>query len=287
MEAFSRPFIGIPDAVRADLMRRIRTECPDSGLRDVFEHLWLRGLLSGAIGADQNSKANAKPAKKETPKAILNKLVTALDAGQRVVKRLIQAKWDGGRYVAGMAGCARTWPTQMMQFETTPRVQQYFSTRYKLRFICTSNHATETIHPNSCFETAIQRHDLALAQAYIQSDADNPSFHGVEGDIMLKDAYCPLTLKLGPEVEYELVSRVLYHPTDSTAPTAVGYYTTQTRIGNRRSRSNTRAELDADSAKVPALPPPSLVPDSNEQEPWIRKFYADPTRTRRKMLSRG
>jgi hypothetical protein len=114
MEAFFRPFIGMPDAVRADLMRRIRTECPDSGLRDVFEHLWLRGLLSGAIGADKNSKANDKPAKKEAPKAILNKLVTALDAGQRVVQRLIQAKWDGGRYVAGMAGCARTWPTQMM-----------------------------------------------------------------------------------------------------------------------------------------------------------------------------
>ncbi|KAJ7823116.1 hypothetical protein B0H13DRAFT_2376254 [Mycena leptocephala] len=378
LEAFFRPFIGMPDAVRADLMRRIRTECPDSGLRDVFEHLWLRGLLSGAIGADKNSKANDKPAKKETPKAVLNKLVTALDAGQRVVKRLIQAKWDGGRYVAGMAGCARTWPTQMMQFETTPRVQQYFSTRYKLKYICTSNHATETIHPNSCFETAIQRHDLAHAQAYIQSDADNPSLaevlmhsiprhrYGtrrgrsgayihehesslvclhlscnegeaalvsistewplllrifpqlprVEGDIMLKDAYCPLTLKLGPEVEYELVSRVLYHPTESTAPTAVGHYTTQTRIGNRsyvyndldrngalaelgplhlledidplvisviylrRSRSNTttrtRAELEADSAKVPALPPPSLVPDSDEQEPWIRELYADP-----------
>jgi hypothetical protein len=50
---------------------------------------------------------------------------------------------------------------------------------------------------------------------------------------MLKDTYCPLTLRLGPEVEYELVSRVLYHPTNSTAPTAVGHYTTQTRIGNR------------------------------------------------------
>jgi hypothetical protein len=81
----------------------------------VFEHFWLRGLLSGAIMAEKNPKANDKPAKKETPKALLNKLVTALDAGQRIVKRLIQAKWDRGRYVAGMAGCARTWPTQMMQ----------------------------------------------------------------------------------------------------------------------------------------------------------------------------
>jgi hypothetical protein len=115
MEAFFRPFIGMSDAVRADLMRRIRTECPDSGLRDVFEHFWLRGLLSGAIMAEKNPKANDKPAKKETPKALLNKLVTALDAGQRVVKRLIQAKWDGGRYVAGMAGCARTWPTTPRQ----------------------------------------------------------------------------------------------------------------------------------------------------------------------------
>jgi hypothetical protein len=34
--------------------------------------------------------------------------------------------------------------------------------------------------------------------------------------------------------------------------------------------------LEADFAKVPALPPPSLVPDSDEQEQWIRDLYADP-----------
>jgi DNA-directed RNA polymerase subunit RPC12/RpoP len=48
-----------------------------------------------------------------------------------------------------------------------------------LKYICTSNHATETVHPNTCFETAIQRHDLALAQAYIPTDVDNPSLAAV------------------------------------------------------------------------------------------------------------
>jgi hypothetical protein len=108
MEAYFRAFTSMSDGARAELLRRIRTECRNTGLQDVFEHFWLRGLLSGAILSE-------KPAKKESPKALQNKLVAALDAGQKNVKRLIETKWDKGRFVAGMAGCARTWPTQMVQ----------------------------------------------------------------------------------------------------------------------------------------------------------------------------
>ncbi|KAJ7604282.1 hypothetical protein DFH06DRAFT_1310588 [Mycena polygramma] len=49
LEAYFRVFVAMGDVVRGELLRRIRTEASDAGLRDVFEHLWLRGLLSGAI----------------------------------------------------------------------------------------------------------------------------------------------------------------------------------------------------------------------------------------------
>ncbi|KAJ7732048.1 hypothetical protein DFH07DRAFT_781036 [Mycena maculata] len=44
MEAFFRAFVSMSDAVRTDFLRRIRTECQGTGLQDVFEHFWLRGL---------------------------------------------------------------------------------------------------------------------------------------------------------------------------------------------------------------------------------------------------
>lgn len=50
---------------------------------------------------------------------------------------------------------------------------------------------------------------------------------------MLKDAYCPLILNLGFDVEYELIARVLYHGSADKAATAVGHCITQTRIGDR------------------------------------------------------
>ncbi|KAJ6468148.1 hypothetical protein C8R47DRAFT_990106 [Mycena vitilis] len=109
LEAYFRAFTSMSDAVRAELLRRIRTECRGTGLQDVFEHFWLRALLSGAVPPTD------KPAKKEKPNDIRNKLLAALDAGQKNVKRLIETKWDNGRFVAGMVGCARTWPTQMIQ----------------------------------------------------------------------------------------------------------------------------------------------------------------------------
>ncbi|KAJ7660274.1 hypothetical protein DFH06DRAFT_1401711 [Mycena polygramma] len=174
LEAYFRVFASMPDAVRAELLRRIRTECRGTGLQDVFEHFWLRGLHSGAVASNDKSTSE-KSTKKDNPNAIQTKLIAALYAGQKNVKRLIETKWDKGRFVAGMVGCARTWPTQMIQFETTLRVQHYFSPRYKLKYICASNHVTDNFHPDMCFEFPVHRHDLALAQAYIKPGAENPS----------------------------------------------------------------------------------------------------------------
>ncbi|KAJ6632035.1 hypothetical protein B0H10DRAFT_1937756 [Mycena sp. CBHHK59/15] len=95
MEAIFRAFIVMSDGVRAEFLRRIRTECPNSGLRDIVEHFWLCGLLSGAIiGLEKSGK------KKETPSSLHGTLIIALDAGQRNVKHLIHTKWGAGQYVA-------------------------------------------------------------------------------------------------------------------------------------------------------------------------------------------
>ncbi|KAJ7165468.1 hypothetical protein C8R43DRAFT_946165 [Mycena crocata] len=53
----------------------------------------------------------------------------------------------------------------------------------------------------------------------------------IQGDIVLKDVYCPLTMHLGSEVEYELIARVIYSGPRNSG--AVGHYTTQIRIGDR------------------------------------------------------
>ncbi|KAJ7451365.1 hypothetical protein FB451DRAFT_1525745 [Mycena latifolia] len=374
MEAIFRAFVTMSDAVRGELLRRIRTECPSkSGLRDIFEHFWLRGLLSGAISASDPS------AKKESSKSLHSKLVTALDAGQRNVKRLIQTRWDGGEFVAGMPGCARTWTTQMVQMDTTQRLRQYFGVHYRLKYVCGSNHVTENIHPQVYYEFPIYRDDLALAQGFIPPGIDQPSledllvhsiprdrygprpgrsaafihqvetslacphascsdghasllsistdwplilrvspnFARVEGaDETFRDVSCPLIMKVGPDVEYELISRVIY--SGSMAAGAVGHYTTQLRIGNstymyndllrdgalaylgplhlleefhpqttfviylRRSReertTRTVNDLEADRAKIPAKAAPFPVGDSdNEAENQVgRPAASDP-----------
>jgi hypothetical protein len=44
----------------------------------------------------------------------------------------------------------------------------------------------------------------------------------------VKDLYCPLVLNLGPDIEYELISRVFY--IGPTHDGAVGHYITETRV---------------------------------------------------------
>lgn len=114
LEAYFRAFIAMGDGVRGDLLRKIRADAPNTGLRDVFEHLWLRGLLSGAIIAP---KSTAQPSKE--------KLGHALVAGQLNVMRLISTKWDGGEFTPGMPGCSRTWLNQMITVSSRFRSKEW------------------------------------------------------------------------------------------------------------------------------------------------------------------
>lgn len=119
LEAYFRAFVGMGEAVRADFLRRIRTETPDTGIRDVAEHLWLRGLRSGIIESPSHhrskssKKTTASSISKDIAKPSKTKLVDSLLAGQLNVKRLIETKWDRGTYAPGMAGCSRTWLNKM------------------------------------------------------------------------------------------------------------------------------------------------------------------------------
>ncbi|KAJ7203108.1 hypothetical protein GGX14DRAFT_570367 [Mycena pura] len=279
LEAYFRAFGCMSEAIRAEFLRRTRAEAPLTGLRDIIEHFWLRGLLSGAVPSKDYPET----------KAVHARLVTALDAGQRNVKRLLNTRWDSATFVPGMPGCARTWLNQMITRETTPRIQRYFGTQDTLHYICPSNHSMDKLLPEIHLEIGINGADLSLVQ---ETDADQPSLEeylnrriprerfgssrsssfaplhmvhkiascshancdseaeltsistewplllritpvwdqrGVsDQDSSLKDLYCPLVLNLGPDVEYELISRVFY--IGPTHDGAIGHYITETRV---------------------------------------------------------
>ncbi|KAJ7160010.1 hypothetical protein C8R43DRAFT_1177615 [Mycena crocata] len=267
LEAYFRIFVAMGDAVRAEFLRRIRTDAPNTGLRDVVEHLWLRGLLSGLINQKSKTPKDTHPSMK--------KLNDALLAGQLNVKRLIASKWDGGEFVAGMASCSRTWLNQMVTMETSRDVQKYFGLAH------TTHHIGTT--PG----------DLFLAQAYIDPESQRPSLqdylvHAIPRvrygtsrtvnyspvhsappipcshpachatptvirsvstewplifridplwrsynsklDEPLQEVSCPLTLRLSDEVEYELIARVIFYP---GGPNSVGHYVTKARLWNK------------------------------------------------------
>ncbi|KAJ7438874.1 hypothetical protein FB451DRAFT_1415998 [Mycena latifolia] len=199
LEAYFRAFVAMGDAVRADFLRRIRADAPETGLRTVVEHLWLRGLLSDII----ESPARAQPLKKggkssATSKGVTKpskkKLAHALVAGQLNVKMLIETKWDGGRFVAGMAGCS-------------------------------------------------------LPAAHI-----DPELPGL---------VCPLVLKLGADVEYQLISRVVYIAPDD--PTLAGHYVTKTRLKNSTYFYN---DLQRDGA-LTEIGPLYLLEEHDRATSWV------------------
>ncbi|KAJ6499835.1 hypothetical protein DFH09DRAFT_1102906 [Mycena vulgaris] len=92
-----------------EFLGRIPVEAPDIGLRDVVEHLWLRGLLSGSIASSDPTSKN--PAKPDT-----RKLGNALLAGQLNVKNLIETKWAGGVFSA-------------VQFQSPARTRVFWSNK--------------------------------------------------------------------------------------------------------------------------------------------------------------
>ncbi|KAJ7740792.1 hypothetical protein B0H16DRAFT_1728796 [Mycena metata] len=289
LEAYFRVFIAMGDAARGDLLRRIRGDAPTTGLRDVFEHLWLRGLLSGAI-------ASTKSSSKVVPSAV--KLGHALVAGQLNVKRLISTKWDAGQLSDGMPGCARTWLNQMITTDTTNTVQKYFGIRHALHYTCPKGHWTTQTNSTVWVENGVNHGDIFLAHQYIPEHShqpsladylihsipcqrlendmrllhqeppivcSNPDCHGGEATMAAvstdwplilrmdpishtpnlslvsdrREIACPLVLKLGGQVEYELVARVIY--IGPTADGSLGHYVTKTRLkGNTYMYDDTR-----------------------------------------------
>ncbi|KAJ7754779.1 hypothetical protein B0H16DRAFT_1886485 [Mycena metata] len=289
LEAYFRVFIAMGDAARGDLLRRIRGDAPMTGLRDVFEHLWLRGLLSGAI-------ATTKSSSNVVPSAV--KLGHALVAGQLNVKRLISTKWDAGQLSDGMPGCARTWLNQMITTDTTNTVQKYFGIRHALHYTCPKAHLTTQTNSTVWVENGISHGDIFLAHHYIPESShqpslanylvhsiprqrlgndmrllhqeppivcSNPDCHGGEATMAAvstdwplilrmdpishtpnlslvsdrREIACPLVMKLGGQVEYELVARVIY--IGPTADGSLGHYVTKTRLkGNTYMYDDTR-----------------------------------------------
>ncbi|KAJ7036408.1 hypothetical protein C8F04DRAFT_1181418 [Mycena alexandri] len=164
LETYFRAFIAMGDGVRGDLLRKIRADAPNTGLRDVFEHLWLRGLLSGAIIAP---KSTAQPSKE--------KLGHALVAGQLNVMRLISTKWDGGEFTPGMPGCSRTWLNQMITMDTTKGIEKYFGIVHTLRYTCVAAHSTAQVHTEISVENGMHHGDVFLAHHHLPVGSYTPS----------------------------------------------------------------------------------------------------------------
>ncbi|KAJ6523199.1 hypothetical protein B0H19DRAFT_1277063 [Mycena capillaripes] len=164
MEAYFRAFIAMGDAVRSAFLRRIRAEAPNTGLRDVLEHMWLRGLLSGAIIGPKST----------VTKPSATKLNYALQAGQLNVKRLIETKWDGGQFAAGMAGCARTWVNQKFTTETTRSIEKYFGISHTIHHSCPLNHSTSKIAAYISVENGMHHGDFFVAGGHIRDGSHQP-----------------------------------------------------------------------------------------------------------------
>lgn len=102
LELFYRGLTTISEADRHEFARCVRYD-DKSGLRDVFEHLWRRGTLTGGISSGK------KPSKTN-----LATLDSALSIGQKKVMSLISGKWDLALESPGMPGCPRTWVNRMI-----------------------------------------------------------------------------------------------------------------------------------------------------------------------------
>ncbi|KAJ7248071.1 hypothetical protein C8J57DRAFT_1522623 [Mycena rebaudengoi] len=273
LEAYFRAFGCMSDAVRAEFLRRIRTEAADTGLLDIMEHFWLRGLL--APGASQRSSRKAYDCARYWPTE--RKATSQYEMGQCNIR-----SWDAGM---------REDVVEPNDNKTTPRIQRSFGTQNTLHYICHLNHSAARLLSEINLEIGIHGEDLSLVQQ-MEPGTDRPSLEeylirriprerygssrsssfsplhivhptmpcsdpncdadaelasistewplllrvtpvwGQRGDSdqdpSLKDLYCPLVLNLGPDVEYEMISRVFY--IGPTHDGAIGHYITETRV---------------------------------------------------------
>ncbi|KAJ7704039.1 hypothetical protein B0H17DRAFT_1193958 [Mycena rosella] len=254
------------------------------------------------------------------------KLIVALEAGQLNVKALIETKWDRGEFVAGMAGCSRTWLNQMVAMDTTQKVKKYFGVQHTIHHLCAMKHSIPAPHREISTEIGIHFGDLLLSQAYVQQESGrpllddylmrsiprerfgtsrttmyrplhselpipcpHPSCNGAgavvtsvstEWPLLLRldplwrsrdaavdpdlhEVVCPLVLKLGRDVEYRLISRVVFIPPRN--PDSIGHYVTKTRV-----KVNTYFYNDCQrNGSLTELGPLCLLEEHDRTTSWV------------------
>ncbi|CAK5278930.1 unnamed protein product [Mycena citricolor] len=143
-------------------MALIRTDAASTGLRDIFEHFWTRGIASGEWSSSYLHGKNFR----NTSRPSMHWLNACLYFGQQHAKLLLSRIWDGGDRVDGQPGCCRTWMNQMLRIDTTLAIQSQFGIGYQVHFTCKAHmrhQTTQFIRPK--IEFGLHRDDILIAQA--------------------------------------------------------------------------------------------------------------------------
>ncbi|CAK5269038.1 unnamed protein product [Mycena citricolor] len=162
LEALYRSFTSLSTTQRSDLMALIRTDAASTGLRDIFEHFWTRGIASGEWSSSYLHGKNFR----NTSRPSMHWLNACLYFGQQRAKLLLSRIWDGGDRVDGQPGCCRTWMNQMLRIDTTLAIQNQFGIGYQVHFTCKAHmrhQTTQFIRPK--IEFGLHRDDILIAQA--------------------------------------------------------------------------------------------------------------------------
>ncbi|KAJ7200417.1 hypothetical protein GGX14DRAFT_572180 [Mycena pura] len=289
LEALFRAFVFLDKDARAELMQVVREESPESGLRSIIEHFWLRlGCIGGMHGDHPPELSNSEAS-----------LMDTLLAGQECVKSFLASggKWESAIYNPGMASISSVWLKKMVEIDTTTHVQVYFSVAHTTTRVCPAQHTTTQTHPLLSSDDFVFCLDFITAQAYANQESgllslqdcllhtiprirnanhngNGPAYrtlHDAEKSpcscegctesavvdsvttswplilriqplwnsahypeyAHLPQMACPLSLSLGPEVEYALVALVDFLSGERSGPTAaVGHYVAKTRVGD-------------------------------------------------------
>ncbi|KAJ6567536.1 hypothetical protein B0H10DRAFT_1965316 [Mycena sp. CBHHK59/15] len=190
MEALFRAFVFVSDAVRAEFLCRIRTEGAKTGLQDVMEHFWLRGLLSGAIPSKDHQKCQTAP--------------TQETGWRRICSRHAGVCTD------------RAKPDDNSSFNT------WIWNDLRLKSIlCISFHGSGATVTSLLTEWPLFLRVVPIWTSRIPAE-----------DSTTLDLYCPLTMNLGSDVEYKLISQVIY--LGNMHDGSVGHYYRMIESGNAR-----------------------------------------------------
>lgn len=187
LELFFRAYHSLSEGARSDFARTVRNQdsTGSSGLRDMFEHISLR---TSTLSAELNKKTDKESS------ARARSLENTLFIGQANAQRLIAKNWSFA-HSPGMAGCPRTWFTQMVQVgliapviiyrnssshiqtDTSTKTQSFFVVKYTQSFVCSEGCSCKPLSPNgnSFVEISIHGDDLHVAQQYADDNYSRPS----------------------------------------------------------------------------------------------------------------